>query len=351
MDIDIEEATAECQNCGRTFDIEISDDVRKEYIRSKAFKENEEQKRNFEFRKRKEREEEEEARNYSKTKSGKAVIILTVLAALTAGSATRNGWNLIGILALVQTVILFYAVLIGTHVIKSKSKKVYRKWVAIGVVLIVPIVVLQGIKVEPQLGTPAKEINWGDYELADKIPKVDKEKNVKVKEETDENLSIEIQVLDEDEYTAYIRKCKKKGYVIDQRRSSYEYSAFNEEGFKISLTYITDLDVEISKPMTFSDFEWPSEGPALKIPKIGTKKGKVEEDTSSHFEVYIPDKTKDYFEKYVKKCKDSGFTSDYRKDEFSFEGEYQGLISYDYEIEVDYEGFNILHVSVYKRGE
>ena len=39
LDIDIEEATAECQNCGRTFDIEISDDVRKEYIRSKERKE------------------------------------------------------------------------------------------------------------------------------------------------------------------------------------------------------------------------------------------------------------------------------------------------------------------------
>ena len=352
VDINFEEATAECQYCGRFFDVAMSDEIRKEYIRTKANREREEKRRAFEYEKAQQRREEYEAIHFTKTKAGKLAVVMAVFCGLMASSSAQQGWRIVSIIALVQTCIFIYVVVRGKKIIDIGGSFNYRRWLAAGLILMIPAFIFAGIEMGVELGDKNEDINWEDYELAKKIPPIEGSKRVDIEEE-DGSLTLKVSYFDDDEYNDYIRKFKKRGYVVDKRREyDWTYSAYNSEGYKIDLDKmdgsVEELDIVITEPIKFGEYDWPTKGPASNITPVMGDGTKVETDDSNHYEAYYHGVTKKKFNKYVKKYKEEGFDDDYSKDEYSFKANNTGLFSGTTELEMEYVGFKTIHIDVYQ---
>ena len=86
-------------------------------------------------------------------------------------------------------------------------------------------------------------------------------------------------------------------------------------------------------------------GPATEIPVPKSNFGKIEDDDNDYFLIYVGRTTKEDFLEYVQWCKDLGYVYDYDVDD----SYYNAKNSENQEITVDYLGYNIMSVELYKQ--
>lgn len=84
---------------------------------------------------------------------------------------------------------------------------------------------------------------------------------------------------------------------------------------------------------TYSEFAWPTIGPATLLPKPKSDIGNISWDASYGFAVTMQGMSKDDFSDYVKLCQDNGFVVDYRSgDDFYYadnESGYSLILTYE----------------------
>lgn len=224
---------------------------------------------------------------------------------------------------------------------EKTNKKFYKKWWFIVIVVILSIVLIINLSNDSKNN---KKINWSTIELGQYLPKPDKTKG-RLNSNSSTSLNIVLTKINEDGYKTYKIKCKEAGYTIDEDDSSTSFSAFNNEGYKISLSYTTsgkELSIYLDAPEKLEEIEWPTSGLGAMLPTPKSNLGKITWDSSKGFTVHIGNTSIKEFSDYVKSCEDKGFTVDHSKSSKS----YYAKNADGYKISLNYSGCNRISITI-----
>ena len=151
----------------------------------------------------------------------------------------------------------------------------------------------------------------------------------------------------EDEFANYVSACKEKGYTVDAEEDGKSYDAFNEDGYRLSLTSYSSnnsINIKLEPPIELGTLRWPSGEIGKIVPQPDSKKGKTESEKENEFFLYVGDTTLEQFNAYVDKCADAGFNVDYDKgDKYYLADNKDG-----YHLSLEYLGFNIMSIDASK---
>ena len=224
---------------------------------------------------------------------------------------------------------------------KKKKKPFFKRWwfiviVAVAVIAIVGSIIGGGGKGE--------KIVWSDMILGDMLPEPPANKG-EIHDNSTNELWIDINDISDKQYADYVEACKAKGFTIDENSSSSSFEAYNDKGYKLSLSHYgsdADMRVQLDAPMEFGTISWPSStaGKLLPTPKSTTGKFSYEHD--DNFFVYVGNTSKADFDAYVVACSDKGFTVDYDKgDTYYYADNADG-----WHISLKYEGNNVMSINI-----
>lgn len=224
---------------------------------------------------------------------------------------------------------------------KTKKKKPFYKRAWFIILVIVAAIAIIG-SIAGGKSDKSEKIDWSTMELGSHLP-TPKATKGKIWTNTEEELWVDLNKVNESEYKEYVKSCKDLGFTKDADTTSYSYEAYDSEGYDLRISFISDkMTIKLEIPMQFSTIQWPSStvGKLLPAPKSSTGKFSFEHDTS--FFVYVGDTTKEDFTAYVNACSEKGFTVDYNKgDTYYYADNADG-----YHISLKYEGNNIMSVSI-----
>jgi len=216
----------------------------------------------------------------------------------------------------------------------EKKKPFYKKFWFIIIAIIAVIVVFGNINTE--------KVEWSSLELAEKIPEPKKGK-LRVGSDLDDWLGVTLKNVSNDYYNEYKNACIDMGYTVDVKKYGDSYEAFNNEGYKLSLSYTSkDIGIMLKAPEELSQIQWPTSGIGAMLPVPKSTLGKITSDSSNTFQVTIGNTTIEDFNSYIKACEDKGFNVEYNKQEKN----YSAKNVEGYRLNVTYIGANIITVLI-----
>lgn len=223
---------------------------------------------------------------------------------------------------------------------KKPKKPIYKRWwffVVIGIALIAIIGTATS-------GEKTEKIKWNEMVLGAQLPEPPANKGL-IYTNSLETLNIEVKKDSDSQFANYIVACKEKGFTIDAKSTSTSYTAYNSDGYKLSLSdYSKMFRIELKKPMEMSEISWPASKAGNQLPAPESTVGKFSSEHDEDFFVYIGNTSKESYNNYVKACSEKGFTVDYDKgDDY-----YTAKNSEGWRVSIKYEGFNIMSIDIDK---
>ncbi len=147
-----------------------------------------------------------------------------------------------------------------------------------------------------------------------------------------------------------IQECIEKGFtdefVAGEKRYSYSYIAFNDQGYKVYVDNgLNSVGIKIYPPKEIGTYSWPETKNAENLPKPESQKGTNIVDSYYEFGLYIGDTTFEQFWEYVDKVKALGFEDlEKHPEDWKYYNYYEGYnLDGDY-IYVEYCGYNIMYI-------
>lgn len=185
---------------------------------------------------------------------------------------------------------------------------------------------------------------WPDKGLSEYIPQPNS-KNGEIDINSEDTFKIFVYKVNVEEFQEYVEECIEKGFNVDGDKSKKDYSAYNNIGYKLRLSYDDDqeLMIEIEAPMEMKEISWFSYGIAGTLPEPKSSVGKITINSSDSFSIYIGETSIDDFNDYVDKCLKEGFDYDYSRYDEAFYAENKNGDN----LTVAYEGNSIMYISVY----
>lgn len=221
---------------------------------------------------------------------------------------------------------------------EKTARPITKRWwfyVLIAVVVIAAINAFTG-------GKKNDKINWDTIELRQRLPVPPSNKG-SLYTNTAEELSVHIDKVSDDRYTAYLRECIAKGFTVDADKGTSDYSAYDAEGYFLSLSHIGErLSISLEAPMAFGRISWPTSVLGQQVPAPKSTTGKFNYEYENHFSVYIGDTSKADFNQYMADCNAAGFSVNYDKGDTYYRAENAA----GYYISLTYRGNNIMMVEV-----
>lgn len=334
-----------CNYCGTPIliDDEATELRRIEEVKLKARKDNHEQalkeKNDIleqEIKEKKIKDEINSLERFKKGKFSKILLISFVIAVISVFvAATFFG----KFLAIVQAIFFISAWLMGMRFIKEPFKGIRIILAVLGFLLIIPIVNTGGGG-----SVDSEKIIWEDIYLNEILPQPNGKKG-EIIINSDKDLDIYIHKQTEKDYKKYLEECKKKGFVIEAENGATSYEAFNGEGYKLRIDYSDsskEYNIDLVVPINVKNDAWDYTSLSKKIPVPKSTKGKVESNSSNYYTFYAAEMTLDDFNDYVEELKNKGFDLDHYRNEKSYSAKNKD----GYEVNVSYEGFNIIRISV-----
>ena len=131
---------------------------------------------------------------------------------------------------------------------EKTARPITKRWwfyVLIAVVVIAAINAITG-------GKKNNKINWDNVELHQRLPVPPSNKG-SLYTNTAEELSVHIDKVSDDRYTAYLSECIAKGFTVDADKGTSDYSAYDAEGYFLSLSHIGErLSISLEAPMAIN---------------------------------------------------------------------------------------------------
>ena len=223
---------------------------------------------------------------------------------------------------------------------KKPKKPIYKRWwffVIVGIALIAIIGTATS-------GEKTEKIKWNEMVLGAQLPEPPVNKGI-IHTNSLETLNIEVKKDSDSQFADYIVACKEKGFTIDAKSTSTYYTAYNSDGYKLSLSdYSKMFGIDLKKPMEMSEISWPASKAGNQLPVPESTVGKFSSEHDDDFFVYIGNTSKESYNNYVKACSEKGFTVDYDKgDDY-----YRAKNSEGWSVSIKYEGFNIMSIDIDK---
>lgn len=197
---------------------------------------------------------------------------------------------------------------------KYKAKKpVYlRGWF----ILLVVIAVLVAVgKVRTQLRKLGEPFQWEDIRLSDVLPEPANDRG-EVYTDTDSGLRLDVFKTSQKQYNDYVDACKEQGFTVDGEMDSFGYSAYNDDGYDLQLTYSSSdqiMGIELDPPREMDTIQWPANELGALIPAPQSTVGSVSWERANGFSIYVGQTDREAFDAYVTACAEAGFTVDYEK--------------------------------------
>ena len=190
----------------------------------------------------------------------------------------------------------------------------------------------------------AEEIIWNDIVLCDMLPEPPANKG-EIHTNTADDLWIDINDISDKQFNDYIKACEDKGFTVDAKSDSYSYSAYNDEGYKLTLSHYSsddEMEIQLEEPVEMSTITWPTSAAGNKLPVPKSTTGKFFYEYDDNFSVYIGNTSKTDYAEYVNACQEKGFNVDYSKgDDYYYAENNEG-----WSISVCYEGYNMISISI-----
>ena len=343
LEIDSSKEYTECPYCGTKYSVSDllgdTEAVRVEKIKSQAYKEVEKGKQQLESERLRQealKNEEESVRKFKKGALSKLLVVFIIIDSLFTVLAFANGSIASGLVGLLGIALYILSFLFGLRMIKTKAKNLHIITTIVALILAFPFLALMGNKSNTQ---DYKDFDWNDIELHEFLPEP-KSHSGEIITNTDESLYLGIKA-SENEFDEYVKACKEMGYTVEANESKQLYSAFNSDGYDLSLIFYDDhYSLNLDVPEKMGDIEWPDSALAKMLPVPKSKTGKINNDSSDCLSVSVDKTSESDFKEYVKACKEKGFDVDYSNgDDY-----YRAKNSKDYSLEVSLSAFNVMKI-------
>ena len=320
LDFGENQETVKCPYCGTVHNVSEllndSDSVKIEKIKSKAYKDVESEKLRHEIEKDKLQEEKNEVESFKKGKFSKVLLVFAGISLFLCVLGFTNGRAIAGIIAIVMALLFFASWFMGMRFIKEPRKGVRMVSAILGMVLVIPYF---AIAVAPK-PKEVEKIEWKYMILGEYLPKPPKDKgNILCNSEN--KLNIDLYDSSKNDFYDYVDKCKGVGFTVDAKISDDDYSAFNQDGYKLDIDYLDglkELSISLVVPEEMGEFEWTTIGVGKLLPVPKSNVGYVITDSADTYSVCVGNTSKEDYNEYVKACEEAGFTVDYIKNETYF---------------------------------
>ena len=347
LEIDTSKEYTECPYCGTKYSVSDllgdTEAVRVEKIKSQAYKEVEKGKQQIESERLKQeaqKNEEETVRKFKKGILSKLLVVFIIFDSLFTVLAFVNGSVASGLVGLLGIALYILSFLLGLRIIKTKAKNLHIITTIVALILAFPFLALMGNKSYTQ---DYKDFAWNDIELHEFLPEP-KSHSGELITNTDESLYMGIKASESD-FDEYVKACKEMGYTVESNESNQLYSAYNSDGYDLSLIFYDDhYSLNLDVPEKMEEIEWPDSDLAKMLPVPKSKTGKINNDSSDYLSVLIDKTSESDFKEYVKACKEKGFDVDYSNgDDY-----YNAKCSDGYELEIRHNVLNIMEISLFE---
>lgn len=219
---------------------------------------------------------------------------------------------------------------------KKNKKPFYRRW------WFVLLVIVAVIAVAISILNMGEKIVWNDIILNEMLPEPPADRG-EIHTNSAEDLWIDIDDISDKQYADYVEACKAEGFTVEPDSSSSSFSAYNAEGYKLSLShYSEELSINLDKPMELSTIKWPTSAAGKQLPAPESSTGKFSYEYDDNFFVYIGETSKTDYEEYVEACSEKGFDVDYDKGEKYYSADNDE----GWHIRLCYEGNNIMSIDI-----
>lgn len=190
---------------------------------------------------------------------------------------------------------------------------------------------------------------WLDTGLCTKIPKIDAADG-HYWSNSDTELNVRVEGISYAKFEKYITSCKDMGYVIDAKKDTSGYTAYNKEGYYLDLQHwgsSENLDIKLLAPLEGDEnFVWPTGVIADVIPKVEYNSGVLGVNNSEELEISLYKFTKENFDAYVQQCKDAGFNIDSEENKDDTWHKYEAYNSNGYKLSVSVDNMGKLTINM-----
>lgn len=339
MTVEDNNSVLSCPYCGSKELIRESDDVVIERIKNETYKDVELNKLQYEEQKEKRIEEKEMVQKFKKSGFSKIIIAAFIICLLVCINSFSQVKIMPGIIALVQTVLFALAWLMGMNIIKEKRPNIHIVFAVIGFILIIPF-----FSANSKLPTKSQKYEWPETGISTVLPKPEAEKgNIVIN--SNESFYISLDDVTEKQYQNYLKECQERGFTVDSETDSYGYTAYNFDGYKLTLKYynsLGELNIDLDAPINMKELKWPNSDTARLLPIPKSSIGHINWENSNGFFIYVGNTSKDDFDNYVDACKNNGFTVDYK----SGDKYYRSNNADGYHLDLSYEGNDTMSIEI-----
>lgn len=273
------------------------------------------------------------------SKFGKLTTIGITVFTILALIAFLAGRIVAGILSIVQIAIVVVAILMKKNIIK-----VPKSWIPIVAVVVSFVLVIPYFSLFKINSADYVKYDWDAVVLAEMLPEPESPYG-EIISNSEDYLSLDVTKTTEAQYKDYIEACKDKGFTIDAESSGSFFYAYNDKGYKLSLSYYdnnSEMHINLDSAMEMETITWPDSEMAKLLPVPKSTTGKIYSDDEDGFSVYIGNTTIDDYNAYVKACGEKGFTVDAQKKDKTFSAKNAD----SYKLSVDYKGNNVIYISI-----
>ena len=196
--------------------------------------------------------------------------------------------------------------LMGGRKIAWNSKAVIAL-AAVVAVMIIAAAVIAGLKDRTEL------LDWPAEGLSEMLPEPSSEYGA-VLIDNEETFNAIVDNVSDEEYSDYVGACMERGFTVDPKTNTGSYEAYDSDGYRLRLSLISSMFIELDTPLEFDDLRWPKEAEGL-VPAPDKERGYTEWESDGSFFLYVADMTIDEFNAYVKECEQAGFNLNYEQGE------------------------------------
>lgn len=343
LEIDSSKEYTECPYCGTKYSVSDllgdTEAVRVEKIKSQAYKEVEKGKQQIESERLRQealKNEEEGVRKFKKGALSKLLVVFIIIDSLFTVLAFANGSIASGLVGLLGIALYILSFLFGLRIIKTKAKNLHIITTIVALILAFPFLALMGNK---SVSKDYKDFDWNSIKLHEFLPEP-KSHSGEIVRNKDDSLNMDIKASESD-FDEYVKACKEMGYTVETNETDGMYSAYNGDGYDLSLIFFDDYySLDLEAPEKMGEIEWPDSALAKMLPVPKSKTGKINNDSSDCLSVSVDKTSESDFKEYVKACKEKGFDVDYSNgDDY-----YRAKNSKDYSLDVSLSAFNVMKI-------
>lgn len=220
---------------------------------------------------------------------------------------------------------------------KKPRKPIYKRGWFLCIVIILALGVFASVTANKK-----EKTDWSAVILKEAIPQFPSNHG-SILINSEEELCVSLEKVTDEQYNKYLNQCMEQGFIVDTKKSTYSYDAFDSEGYSLNLTHIDDnLTITVKAPMKLGTITWPIGTAGDLLPEPSSTTGKFSYEHDASFCVYVGDTSKEEYDEYVTDCSDYGFDIDYDKGE----NYYRAYNEDGYYLSLSYEGNNIMMVRI-----